>query len=57
LYYQSTETVPKNQKVPRNVRMSRSRRVDWKLVPCCLSQGFTAMNRHRDQGNSYKDNI
>jgi hypothetical protein len=28
LYYQSTETVPKNQKVPRNVRMSRSRRVD-----------------------------
>ena len=23
----------------------------------CLSQGFTAVNRHYDQGNSYKDNI
>jgi hypothetical protein len=23
----------------------------------CLSQGFTAVNRHHDQGNSYKDNI
>ena len=23
----------------------------------CLSLGFTAVNRHYDQGNSYKDNI
>jgi hypothetical protein len=23
----------------------------------CLSQDFTAVNRHHDQGNSYKDNI
>jgi hypothetical protein len=23
----------------------------------CLSQGFTDVNRHQDQGNSHKDNI
>ena len=24
---------------------------------CCLSQGFTAVNRHHDQGNADKDKI
>jgi hypothetical protein len=26
-------------------------------VCMCLSQGFTAVNRHHDQGKSYKNNI
>ena len=28
-----------------------------KLLDSCISQGFTAVNRHHDQGKSYKNNI
>jgi hypothetical protein len=27
------------------------------IHPSCLSLGFTAVNRHHDPSNSYKDNI
>jgi hypothetical protein len=29
----------------------------WKSILWGLSYGFTAVNKHHDQGNSYKDNI
>jgi hypothetical protein len=28
-----------------------------KVLGSCLIEGFTAVNRHHDQGNSYKDDI
>jgi hypothetical protein len=42
------------QRVTASVFLSCSPPFFWDAVPYCISQGFTAVNRHHDQGKSYK---
>jgi hypothetical protein len=41
----------------KHSRLYCGKHLDIFHLGTCLGQGFIAMNRHHDQGKSYKDNI